>query len=127
MQRHLCAGFVHRSLCCLSPTRALGRARSSARAGALLKAELASVFVAERALARLVGGADVLEREAAAPLGAGFSQWGCYRAAVAAFEVACGRFTDSTLGYAKVLAQQCAVADGDSAAVTARVVSACGA
>ena len=102
-------------------------ARGSARAAALLQAELAAVARTERALARLVGGNDALAREAAAPLVAGFAQYDCYRAAVAAFEAACGRFTDATLGYAKLLARQCALAGGDAAAVTGRVAAACGA
>lgn len=102
-------------------------ARGSARAAALLQAELAAVAHTERALARLVGGADALSREAAAPLGAGFAHFDCYRAAVSAFEATCGRFTDATLGYAKLLARQCAVAGGDAATVTARFAAACGA
>jgi hypothetical protein len=114
-------------------------ARGSARAAALLSAELDSVATAERALARLLGGADALAREAAAPLDAGFGAWACYRAAVAAFAAAWGRFSDSSLGYAKVLARRCAAAaaasagnggDGGDAVtdtVAADVAAACGA
>jgi hypothetical protein len=102
-------------------------AKGELRAAAQLADELQAQALAADAFGRFIGrgagaAADALAQPLATPLAAVAGGFECYRDSVRAFEAACGRFTDATLAWARLLAASCAAGD---AAAPHKIAAAC--
>jgi len=95
-------------------------AKGELRAVAQLADELQAQALAADAFGRFVGrrgagaAADALAQPLSTPLAAVVGGFECYRDAVRAYEAACGRFTDATLAWARLLAASCAAGDASA-------------
>lgn len=102
-------------------------AAGDAAAAAELQAELRAIRIARRAFSTIAGkylGAAA-DADAAAAVPVTVTQWACYKGANQAVEQSCGRYTDTTLRYARVAARFCEATHGDAAFVAAEVKEAC--